>query len=67
MTPDDFNAALATLGWSQRMLARRLGCDAMTVNRWSHGRQAIPAQVAAYLARLKAAHARVPEPAEWQA
>lgn len=64
MTPVEFNATLQELGWGQRLLARRLGCDAMLVNRWANGKTPIPSQIAAWITRLRAAHAQQPKPAD---
>jgi transcriptional regulator with XRE-family HTH domain len=45
MTPEDFRAALKSLGLSQLELAERLGVDPSTVNRWATGRAALPRYV----------------------
>lgn len=37
MTPDQFRAALKSLGISQKWLAGRLGLDVHTVSRWAMG------------------------------
>ena len=46
MKPDDFRAALARAGISQRAFAARSGVAVSTVNRWAQGTQPIPGWVA---------------------
>jgi len=43
MTPTEFTAALDTLGWSRRELARRLACDTNLPARWAAGATIPPA------------------------
>jgi ribosome-binding protein aMBF1 (putative translation factor) len=52
--------AIATLGWSQRDLARDLGKNERTVRRYCSGTVAVPADVAAHVQALLAWHAKRP-------
>lgn len=65
MTPAEFSAALAILGWSLRELARRLGCDVALPARWSKGTAFVPQPIAAWLRKLAAGVGRQPVP-EWR-
>lgn len=67
MTPDRFAAALETLGWTQRHLARLLRCDTNMPGRWAKGAAAIPPTIAAWLERLVGAHQGNPAPEDWRA
>jgi hypothetical protein len=49
MTPDQFRAALADLGYSQAAFARLAMVDARTVRRWCDGTRAVPGPVVALL------------------
>jgi len=49
MTPTQFRACLALMGWSQRGAARQLGYAEGTVRQWARGKQLIPAEVATWL------------------
>lgn len=49
MNSIDLKAALSELGWSQKYLASRLGCDEDTVSRWCTGKTAVPAYVSEYI------------------
>lgn len=66
MTGDQFIAALATLGWSQRHLAMLLGCDTNLPTRWATGRVEVPPSIAAWLAMLSAYIAKHPAPNDWR-
>jgi transcriptional regulator with XRE-family HTH domain len=66
MTPDEFVAALAAIGWSQRQLVTLLGCDTNLATRWSRGTAAIPPSIAKWLAKLAACHERLPVPTDWR-
>ncbi len=64
MTPDEFRAALASLGYgTRRRFAARIGADERTVRRWATGETRIPGRVALVLeleaerAASKATHA----------
>lgn len=63
MTPTRLRECLATIGWSQRGLADRLGLEETRTRRWASGRYPIPENVAQWLERLSSAHdaARLPE------
>ena len=65
MTPAEFDAALAALGWSARYLAGLLGCNRTLPLAWSSGRATVPVPVAAWLRALGAAHERLPLP-DWR-
>ena len=52
MTADEFLRGLDTLGWSQVQFADRAGVTKGTVNRWVHGRLAVPAWAANHLRLL---------------
>lgn len=45
MSPQDFRATLGRLGISQAALARSLGVNKQTPNRWAHGLAPIPRSV----------------------
>jgi DNA-binding transcriptional regulator YiaG len=49
MTPDQFRAALADMGYSQTGFARLAMVDARTVRRWCDGTRAVPGPVVALL------------------
>ena len=66
MTGDEFVAALATIGWSQRALCSLLGCDTNLATRWSRGTAAIPPSIARWLQRVAACHERNPVPTDWR-
>jgi hypothetical protein len=58
MTPTDFRAALGTLGWSIRGLARMLGRPEGSVTNWTKPEYRVPPDVAAWLQRRVVAHER---------
>jgi transcriptional regulator with XRE-family HTH domain len=62
MTGVELITALATIGWSQRELARRLGIDEATVRRWARSATPVPRPVAAWLRQAAAWHAAHPPP-----
>lgn len=51
MTPEDFRAALDTLGVSADWVARQCNRAGTTGRAWGAGRQAVPLPVAAWLKR----------------
>lgn len=66
ITPEQFTAALESLGWSQAVFARKAGLDKNTPSRWAGARTPIPAWVSSYLGAmldLKDLHARYLDPA----
>jgi DNA-binding transcriptional regulator YdaS (Cro superfamily) len=64
MTPQEFRAALASLGYeTQRRFAARVGVDERTVQRWASGETRIPARVALVL-ELEAERAASGRPSE---
>lgn len=54
MTHDQLNAALADLDLSQARLAKIVGAEKGTVNRWTKGHQRIPHAVAIIVSMLTA-------------
>lgn len=66
MTPAEFSAALAAIGWSERYLARQLACDKKLVQRWSGGSAPIPPPIARWLDRIAGCHERYPPPDDWR-
>ena len=56
MNRADLSAALATLGWTIRGLARILGRPEGTVTNWTRDRYSVPPDVVAWLQRRVAAH-----------
>jgi len=62
MTGAELRAALATIGWSQRELARRLGIDEARVRRWARDATPVPGAIAAWLATTAAWVASNPPP-----
>ena len=56
MTPADLRAALETLGWTVRGLARMLGRPGGSVSNWTRNRYSVPPDVAAWLSRRVAEH-----------
>ena len=66
MTASDFTAAIREIGWSLRHVAEMLHCDDKLPNRWHQGRASVPPEIARWLERLAAAHARHPAPIDWR-
>jgi hypothetical protein len=66
MTPAEFRATLAALGWSGRFLSRRLGCQHNLPVRWARGSRPVPASIAAWLERRRSALEADPVPAAWR-
>lgn len=66
MTPTEFLAALAAIGWRQSTLADRLRCDTNLPTRWARGEAEIPPAVASWLRAMERAHARLPAPQDWR-
>ena len=66
MTPAEFSAALAQIGWTQRELARTLDCNHKLIQRWAGGQAAIPAPIARWLDRIAGCHERYPPPDDWR-
>lgn len=62
MTPADLRATLDRLGMSQSGMASLTGRQPQTVRQWSIGRSPVPADVAAWLARLSRWHDKHPPP-----
>lgn len=66
LTPEQFIAALAALGWKQTDFARKTGVTAGAVSRWATGRDTPPLWATAYLGAmqdLKALHTKYLDPA----
>lgn len=53
MTPDEFAAALAALGWKQSDFCRKVGVTPNTPSRWIAGTTPIPPWVPAYLGAMQ--------------
>lgn len=70
MTAEEFAKGLAALRWKQVEFADRTGVTKDTVNRWVHGRLAVPAWAANHLRLLLDAKqfcaAHVAPPPRWQ-
>jgi transcriptional regulator with XRE-family HTH domain len=49
MTKEELKEHLKSLGWSQGQLAKTLGVDISTVNRWVNSDAEIPGPVVAYV------------------
>ena len=62
MTPIDLSAALISLGWSQRELARQLGVAESSVRQWLTGKSRMRPALAAWLLDLARYHAEHPAP-----
>ena len=62
MTPAEFRATLAALGWTVRGLARVLGRPENTVGNWGRPSYSVPADVAEWLARRLACLRADPPP-----
>ncbi len=52
LTADEFNAALAQLGWKQTDFARKTGLSLSAVNRWATGQAPAPLWATAYLGAM---------------
>lgn len=66
MTPDEFAAALAALGWKQSDFCRKTGVTPNTPSRWMTDKTPIPLWVSAYLEAMQdlaALHAKYIAPA----
>jgi transcriptional regulator with XRE-family HTH domain len=66
MTGAELAAALATLGWSQRHLAIKLGCNTNLPTWWARGQVAVPQDIGDWLYELAEFHARHPVPQTWR-
>lgn len=61
MSPNDYRAALAAIGLTQARLARILGSDKATTNRWSTGFRRVPRSIELLLAAWKAHPELIPQ------
>lgn len=66
MTGAELAETLATLQWSNRVLAAELACNEKLVRKWLADRVAVPAPVAVWLRGLARVHAARPAPEEWR-
>jgi hypothetical protein len=66
VTGAELTAALATLGWSQRHLAIKLGCNTNLPTWWVRGQVAVPQDIGDWLYELAAFHASHPVPQTWR-
>jgi transcriptional regulator with XRE-family HTH domain len=62
MSGAELRDALATIGWSQRELARRTGVSESRVRRWARGTIPVPEAVADWLRRAAEWHIANPPP-----
>ena len=65
MTPAEFTAALAALGWKQSDFCRKTGLTKQTPSRWANGLTPIQPWVPAYLGamlEIKRLHAAYVDP-----
>ena len=53
MTPEEFTAALAALGWKQSDFCRKAGVSKQTPSRWVNGLTPIPDWAPAYLGAMQ--------------
>ena len=53
MSPEQFTAALAVLGWKQSDFCRKAGVTKQTPSRWATGHTPIPAWVPAYMGAMQ--------------
>ena len=53
MTPEQFTAALAALGWKQSDFCRKAGVSKQTPSRWANGLTPIPSWAPAYLGAMQ--------------
>ena len=52
MTPAEFRAAAAVIGWSERQIAARSGYAVSIASQWASGRCAVPDDLARWLERM---------------
>jgi transcriptional regulator with XRE-family HTH domain len=52
MTPEEFKASLAQLGWKQSDFCAKAGVERNTPSRWSNGHTPIPEWVPAFLCAM---------------
>lgn len=65
MSPEEFTAALAALGWKQSDFCRKTGVAKQTPSRWANGQTPIQPWVRAYLGamlEIKRLHAAYVDP-----
>jgi transcriptional regulator with XRE-family HTH domain len=62
VTGVELAAALRTIGWSQRELARRVRVEETRVRRWVAGKAPMPLDLVAWLAKAAVWHERHPPP-----
>ncbi len=53
MSPEQFTATLAALGWKQSDFCRKSGVTKQTPSRWANGLTPVPAWVPAYLGAMQ--------------
>lgn len=64
-TPEAYQEALDTIGWSMHGLAIRLGVHETRTRRWGSGQAVIPDVVWEWLQSLAEAHRKNPLPEGW--
>jgi len=52
MSPEEFTAALAALGWKQSDFCRKTGVTKQTPSRWANGQTPVPLWVGAHLGAM---------------
>jgi predicted transcriptional regulator len=62
MTPQRLIECLRTIGWSRCGVAKTVGLSEMSFRRYENGTAKVPADIAAWLEKLAAAHKRNPAP-----
>lgn len=62
MTPQRLIECLRAIGWSRRGAATQVGLSEMSFRRYEAGTAKVPADIAAWLEKLAAAHERNPAP-----
>ena len=66
MTATRLREVLVLLDWSINQLARILGTNKTTVQRWADGERSVPPVVADWLEALALVHAANPVPRDWR-
>jgi hypothetical protein len=66
MTRDQFNEALAAIGWSRAVLADRLGLSSdRIIRRWSAGTHPVPPRIEEWLILVARTLRDIPPPTDW--
>jgi hypothetical protein len=62
MTPKQFTAAVAQVGWTLRGVADHLQLPPIRITRWATGEKPVPDEVAQWLKTLAITHKQNPPP-----